>query len=104
MSGTGGNKAINSGSEYLDDGNGNEVILPDFDMDYSDRIKDCRVDIGAYEYNGAVDIEPSITVEDEKRGASYYVTQNGAGTRSSDSPENAACWTKLQKVLDAAGR
>lgn len=104
LSGTGGNKAINSGSEYLDDGNGNEVILPDFDMDYSDRIKDCRVDIGAYEYNGAVDIEPSITVENEKTVASYYVTQNGAGTRSSNSPENAACWTKLQKVLDAAGR
>ena len=99
-----GNNAINSGCEYLDDGNGNEVILPDIDMDYTDRIKDCRVDIGAYEYNGAVDITPYVATEDERTVASFYVTQNGAGTRSANSPENAACWTKLQKVLDAAGR
>ena len=87
---------INTGNESID--------LPDFDMDYTDRIKDCRVDIGAYEYNGAVDINPQETTEGTVTTASFYVTQNGAGSRSADSPANAACWTKLQKVLDAAGR
>ena len=98
------NPAINGGLENLEDGNGNSVDLPDFDMDYTDRIKDCRVDIGAYEYNGAVDINPKETTEGTVTTASFYVTQNGAGSRSADSPANSACWQKLQKVLDAAGR
>lgn len=33
-----------------------------------------------------------------------YVTQNGWGNRSGDSPENAACADKLQDVLTAAGK
>lgn len=95
----GNNQCVNSGREELAG-----VTLPDYDMDYTNRIKDCRVDIGAYEYNGAVDINPQETTEGTVTTASFYVTQNGAGSRSADNPANAACWAKLQKVLDAAGR
>ena len=81
----------------------NETIdLPNTDADFTDRIQDCTVDIGAYEYNGAYSITPDVTTSTDK--AVFYVTQNGRGTGSAANPENAACWTKLQKVLDAAGR
>lgn len=71
------------------------------DMDFSDRIKDCTIDIGAYEYNDAYAITPD-TNEDNK--AIFYVTPMGMGTASASDPLNAACAAKLQKVLDAAGR
>lgn len=100
--GTESNPAINTGTENLEDGNGNKVTLPTTDMDYTARIKDCALDIGAYEYNGAYDITPDLT--SVKGQAIYYVTQNGRGNASANSPGNAACATKLQKVLDAAGR
>ncbi len=83
------------------------ITLPDMDVDFTDRIKDCTVDIGAYEYNGAYDIMPTPdnTAGSETNGAYvYYVTQAGAGNASANSPENAACMMKLQSVLDAAGR
>ena len=81
----------------------NETIdLPNTDADFTDRIQDCTVDIGAYEYNGAYSITPDVTTSPDK--AVFYVTQNGRGTGSAANPANAACWTKLQKVLDAAGR
>ena len=81
----------------------NETIdLPNTDADFTDRIQDCTVDIGAYEFNGAYSITPDVTTNAEQ--AVYYVTQNGRGTGSAANPANAACWTKLQKVLDAAGR
>ena len=90
-------KAINTGLNEPDG-----VVLPTFDAAYNDRIQDCTVDIGAYEYNGAYDITPDLTSVSGQ--AIYYVTQNGRGNASASSPENAACATKLQKVLDAAGR
>ena len=85
------------------------VSLPSTDVDFADRIQDCTIDIGAYEHNGAYDIKPHL--EEVNIGGQdvdayiYYVTYaGGEGNASADSPENAACWMKLQKVLDAAGR
>lgn len=91
---TGWNDPVNSKNETID--------LPNTDADFTDRIQDCTVDIGAYEFNGAYSITPDVTTSTDK--AVYYVTQNGRGTGSAANPANAACWTKLQKVLDAAGR
>lgn len=91
---TGWNDPVNSKNETID--------LPNTDADFTDRIQDCTVDIGAYEFNGAYSITPDETTSTDK--AVFYVTQNGRGTGSAANPENAACWTKLQKVLDAAGR
>ena len=76
--------------------------IPDYDAEYNDRIQDCAIDMGAYEYNGAYSITPDV--ESKSGTAYYYVTQNGFGTSSATNPANAACWQKLQKVLDAAGR
>ena len=90
----GWNNPVNSKNETID--------LPNTDADFTDRIQDCTVDIGAYEYNGAYSITPDVTTSTDK--AVFYVTQNGRGTGSAANPANAACWTKLQKVLDAAGR
>ncbi len=72
------------------------------DMDYKERILDCTIDIGAYEYNDHYAIAADeVTVPGK---AIYYVTPEGGGVASADSPENAACAKKLQAVLDAAGR
>ena len=90
----GWNNPVNSKNETID--------LPKTDADFTDRIQDCTVDIGAYEFNGAYSITPDESTSADK--AVFYVTQNGRGTGSAANPENAACWTKLQKVLDAAGR
>ena len=90
----GWNNPVNSENETID--------LPNTDADFTDRIQDCTVDIGAYEFNGAYSITPDETTSADK--AVFYVTQNGRGTGSAANPANAACWTKLQKVLDAAGR
>lgn len=75
------------------------VTLPETDADYTDRVKDCTIDIGAYERNNQDNVRPK---ENDKQ-AIYYVTQNGAGTANGDSPANAACAMKLQEVLNAAG-
>ena len=91
------NDCINTGNNTP-----NGATLPSTDIDFTDRIQDCTVDIGAYEFNGAYSITPDVTTSADK--AVFYVTQNGRGTGSAANPENAACWTKLQKVLDAAGR
>ena len=96
--------AINMGTDQLGknmEGTA-DIVLPSYDAQYADRIQDCTVDIGAYEFNGAYSITPDETTSADK--AVFYVTQNGRGTGSAANPENAACWTKLQKVLDAAGR
>ncbi len=82
----------------------NNITLPDTDVDFATRIQDCTVDIGAYEYNGAENIIPTETTTNEVTTATYYVTQNGRGAATATDPANAACWMKLQKVLDAAGR
>lgn len=95
-----GNKCLNGGTTNV----GNGIILPETDMDYTNRIKDCAIDIGAYEADNTANIAP----QEKTNSASivdyiYYVTQNGWGNRSGDSPENAACADKLQDVLTAAG-
>ena len=95
--------AINMGTDQLGknmEGTA-DIVLPSYDAQYSDRIQDCTVDIGAYEFNGAYSITPDVTTRAAQ--AVFYVTQHGRGTGSASNPENAACWTKLQKVLDAAG-
>ena len=91
--------------------------LPDEDVAFSARIQDCQIDIGAYEYDGTMAIHPNYELIDcgkrdddgnieKELCAVYYVSENGnsAGDSSGSSPENAACATKLQDVLDAAGR
>lgn len=94
LSGT--SKCVNTGTDEMEG-----AVLPDDDMDYTNRVKDCRVDIGAYEYNSARDITPDIS---QPGYAIYYVNPFGLGNASADSPANAACWMKLQQILDAAGR
>lgn len=82
------------------------------DMDYTERIQDCRVDIGAYEFNGATGIAPHMIGANGQTAANinqaeqlvFYVTPGGYGTTNAHDPENAACSEKLQRVLDAAGR
>lgn len=96
-----GNKCLNGGTTNV----GNVIILPETDMDYTNRIKDCAIDIGAYEADNTANIAPQEKTNDAKIvDYIYYVTQNGWGNRSGDSPENAACADKLQSVLTAAGK
>ncbi len=78
----------------------------------ANRIIDCTVDKGAYEFYDSYSITPrvitktenGVEVIDETKAATFYVTPFGRGLASADSPDNAACWQKLQRVLDAAGR
>lgn len=79
---------VNNGTEDFE--------LPETDVDFTDRIKDCTVDIGAYERSNQDNVKPD-------GNGYYYVTQNGAGNACGDSPGNAACAMKLQEVLNAAG-
>lgn len=89
---------LNKGTESLgNDYLGKPVELPGTDVDFTDRIKDCTVDIGAYERNN------EDVVKSDDKGV-YYVTFNGHGTADASSPDNAACAMKLQEVLNAAGR
>lgn len=89
------------------------------DIAGADRIQDCRIDKGAYEYNGASKISPETGTEKHKvystvsdmtgtdtdfDVATFYVSQNGHGVADASSAANAACNGKLQQVLDAAGR
>lgn len=99
--GLAGNDCLNGGTTNV----GNGIILPETDMDYTNRIKDCAIDIGAYEANNTANIAPQEKTNDASIvDYIYYVTQNGWGNRSGDSPENAACADKLQSVLTAAGK
>lgn len=88
---------VNRGVESIEQ-NGETINfdLPSTDMDYTNRIKDCTVDIGAYERDN------EDTTKPDENGV-YYVTWTGFGNASADSPENAACADKLQTVLNAAG-
>lgn len=87
---------INRGTEVLENGT---IELPETDVDFTDRIKDCAIDVGAFELDNKTNINytPAGTV------GTYYVTQNGAGTRSGKNPDNAACAMKLQDILLHAG-
>lgn len=59
----------------------------------ADRIQDCTVDKGAYEFTEST-VAADVNV--------YYVTPNGSGTADGSSPADAACEMKLQMVLNAA--
>ena len=83
---------VNHGTEVI----GN-VILPETDVDFTDRIKDCTVDVGAYERDNTENIAPDAS-------RIYYVTEVGAGLANGSSPDNAACEMKLQAVLTHAGQ
>ncbi len=88
------------------------AVPPDNDVAYADRVQDCQIDIGAYEYDGTMDIHPGyelIAFDPEQPDvrelcAIYYVAETGEGLGTAASPEDAACPEKIQKVLDAAGR
>ncbi len=91
------------------------AVMPENDVVFAEREQDCQIDIGAYEYDASMAIQPSYELidfggkriaKDYELCAVYYVSENGnsAGNSSASSPENAACATKLQDVLDAAGR
>ena len=80
--------------------NGTTIRLSEYtDMDFTDRIKDCRVDAGAYERSN-IDNTGAEVVGNTRI---FYVTQNGSGTTSGNLLTNAACATKLQIILNAAG-
>lgn len=80
--------------------NGNTIDLSAYtDMDFTDRIKDCRVDAGAYERDNS----ENIKYTNSNGVGIYYVSQNGAGLRSGEDPSNAACAMKLQDILTDAG-
>ena len=91
---------INRGTEVLENGT---IELPETDVDFTDRIKDCAVDIGAYESDNETNIGYETVTEADGTSYIYYVTQNGAGLRSGNSAGNAACAMKLQQILTAAG-
>jgi predicted outer membrane repeat protein len=109
---------INMGSEFYGTELTDKLKVTE-DIAGADRIQDCRIDKGAYEYNGASEIVPETGTEkhrvyktkDDMTGtdtdfdvATFYVSQNGGGVRNASSASNAACNSKLQQVLDAAGR
>lgn len=95
-----GSIAINRGENEPVIGGETYYLMDYTDMDFTARIKDCTIDAGAYEFEQTT-ATPSY---DYDTGSYvYYVTQNGAGNASGSSPDNAACATKLQIVLNAAG-
>ena len=89
---------INKGDIPADQAN----TFPETDVDFADRVQDCQIDIGAYEFDGTIAIEPMLFPEEKE--AVFYVTQTGMGMATATDPANAACYLKFQKVLDAAGR
>ena len=78
------------------------VSIPKKDVVFANRVQDCQIDIGAYEYDGASSIKPDTTTHPGI--AIFYVAFDGVGNASGDSKSNAACNTKLQQIIDAAGR
>ena len=87
------NWCVNNGLENIDG-----VVLPSTDADFTDRIKDCALDVGAFELDNE-----NIKYTESSGVGTYYVSQNGAGIRSGQNPANAACATKLQAILADAG-
>lgn len=95
--------SINMGQNLIYEADGKTVKVDLFDytdMDFTDRIKDCTIDAGAYELENIENTTPKV----KNTTATYYVTQNGNGTASASSEEDAACAMKLQTVLNAAGQ
>jgi len=94
------NGAENLGNDYL----GNVVALPYTDVDFTDRIKDCAVDVGAYEKDNSENIGYEIkTTDGGATSYNFYVSEEGAGLRSGANPDDAACEMKLQQILNRAG-
>ena len=91
--------AINTGTEIIPG-----VIIPGYDADYTNRIKDCGIDMGAFESTNEGNVLCTETQEDGRTIFTYYVSQNGVGLRSGENPANAACATKLQAILTDAGK
>lgn len=90
LSNTTGAHCINKGvNSYVED---NAIYE---DAAGADRIQDCTVDKGAYEYTGT-------TVKRDEVNKAFYVSPNGSGTADGSSADNAACAMKLQMVLNAA--
>ena len=82
---------------------GMEDNFPSKDVAFADRVQDCQIDIGAYEYDASHSIRPDTTTHPGR--AIFYVSLvPTGGDASACSPENAACKQKLQHILDAAGR
>lgn len=79
-----------------------EVNLFEYtDMDYEDRVQDCTVDAGAFEFKRDQLKDP--TYNGKENAYIYYVTQNGSKLADGTTPATAACATKLQIILNAAG-
>lgn len=93
-----GSPAINTGTEAIPG-----VTIPDYDAEYTARIKDCSIDMGAFESTNESNISYTTQTENEQTIGIYYVSQYGAGLRSGKNPANAACAMKLQDILTAAG-
>lgn len=93
-----GSPAINTGTEIIP-----KVTIPGYDADYTNRIKDCGIDMGAFESANESNISYTTKTENGQTIGIYYVSQNGAGIRSGQNPANAACATKLQAILADAG-
>ena len=68
------------------------------------RTQNCTVDKGAYEFDGDLFIEGVEENEDNIEYYTFYVSQNGKGIASACTSSNSACASKLQEVLDAAGK
>lgn len=83
-----GKNCINKGNNK--DINDNHIYE---DAAGADRIQDCTVDKGAYEFTEST-VAADVNV--------YYVTPNGSGTADGSSAADAACEMKLQMVLNAA--
>lgn len=96
---------LNNGAENLgNDYQGQPVVLPYTDVDFTDRIKDCAVDVGAYEKDNLENIGYEIkTTDGGATSYNFYVSEEGAGLRSGANPDDAACEMKLQQILNRAG-
>lgn len=96
---------LNNGAENLgNDYQGQPVVLPYTDVDFTDRIKDCAVDVGAYEKDNLENIGYEIkTTSGSAVSYNFYVSVEGAGLRSGANPDDAACEMKLQQILTRAG-
>lgn len=94
-----GSPAINTGTEAIPG-----VTIPDYDAEYTARIKDCGIDMGAFESTNESNISYTTQTENGQTIGIYYVSRNGAGLRSGENPANAACAMKLQDILTDAGK
>lgn len=99
------NYRLQGTSPCINAGNNNPegITLPETDMDYTDRFKDCSIDIGAYEIDQSEPIMPAIKTIDGEQVGVIYVTKAANGTVDGSSWANSACEAKLQKALNWAG-